>query len=87
MVLVLHRDWRVLTDQNILLCLLTSFLGQERGMPVKTFVQDDANALLVASTVVLEPLHDLRSHVLAGAHDRIRRSPRSRAVAPVDQMS
>lgn len=58
--------------QYVALGLFSTIVREERGMAVEAFIQDDANALLIASSVVLRALtssNHFWCHVLAGSDD------------------
>lgn len=77
------------TYENVALGLLSTVLGEEWGVPVEALVQNDANALLVASPIVFTPstgLNDLGCHVLAGADYRVGRGTIAAPVPPPKQM-
>lgn len=73
------------THHNILLGLLAPFLGQKGCLPVEAFIQDDADALLVTSPVVLLTKNNLWGHVLARPNNRPRRSAVAMPVSPADE--
>lgn len=75
----------VATYQDVLLCVLSPFIGKERSVAVQTFVQNDTDAPPVAATIVRGPLHHLRGHVLAGSHDRLGRRPHPASIPPLQQ--
>lgn len=75
----------VYTHHDVLLGLLATFLGQKGRLPVEAFIQDDANALLVTSPVVLLAKNNFRGHILACPNNRPRRGAVAMSVSPADE--
>jgi hypothetical protein len=64
------------TYQYVAFGLLSAIVGKEGGVPIEALVQNDANALPVASSVILQSFTSsdhFRCHVLASSNNRIRR--------------
>ena len=74
------------TNQDILLRLAATLLRKKWRVAIKTLVQNDADTLLIAPSVVLLSLDHFGSHVLACANDRVCRCSITAAVPPIDQI-
>lgn len=58
--------------QYVALGLFSTIVCKERGMAVEALIQDDANALLIASSIIFGALtssNHFWRHVLAGSDD------------------
>lgn len=71
--------------QDVLFGFLAALLGQERGMAVDAFEQNDTDAPLVATGIVFCPFNHFRCHVLTSSHNTPGRLADPAAVAPIQE--